>query len=541
MIRRAVWAEAAAAALLCAALAGQGILAAKANAPTADEFAHHVANGFTYLVTGDFRMNPASPPLPRALSAAPLLATGVRAPLEHPSWSSGDSPAFAREFFYRSGADADTLLFLARMPILGLSLILGLCVYVWTRRRWGRAAGLLALALYVFCPDVVAHSSLATADLAAALFFFLTITRFGAYLEAPTAGRLVLCGVAAGLMFLSKFSALLLLPLLPAIALTSGRLRAVAPAKTAGFLLAAALTVWAGYAFECKPLLERTPDPVKKAAEYRRIGGERLVTFAQKVPVPLSTFASALVSMCYTRSQGTNAYLLGEWSREGWWYYYFAASAVKHTIPFLAALAAALLAWPRLKAGRLNTALIGVPILLFFALTLGDKAQAGTRYFLPLVPLMCAAAGAGLACLARQGLARMALVLALVGWHAVEALSVSPYPLTYFNQIAGGPANGYKWLRDSNLDWGQGLKPLGRLARERGYGQIALQYPWPADPEYYGIRYRVPAADEQSRPLEDVYAISVHSLDSFAWTASREPDAVVAHSIHVYDLRRARP
>jgi hypothetical protein len=30
-----------------------------------------------------------------------------------------------------------------------------------------------------------------------------------------------------------------------------------------------------------------------------------------------------------------------------------------------------------------------------------------------------------------------------------------PHYLAYFNEIIGGPRNGYKYLIDSNLDWGQ--------------------------------------------------------------------------------------
>jgi len=36
--------------------------------------------------------------------------------------------------------------------------------------------------------------------------------------------------------------------------------------------------------------------------------------------------------------------------------------------------------------------------------------------------------------------------------------TVAPHYLAYFNELAGGPANGFKELADSNLDWGQDLR-----------------------------------------------------------------------------------
>src|SRR3989344_7000616 len=44
-------------------------------------------------------------------------------------------------------------------------------------------------------------------------------------------------------------------------------------------------------------------------------------------------------------------------------------------------------------------------------------------------------------------------LLILFGWYLIENLRVYPYYLTYFNQIAGGPSGGYRYVVDSNLDW----------------------------------------------------------------------------------------
>jgi hypothetical protein len=524
----------------------QAIWAAARNAPTADEMAHHVASGYSYLASGgDFRMNPASPPFPRMLSAAPLFLTGVHPPFSDTSWESGDSPRFANRFFYHSGVPADTLIFWARMPIVVISLLFAVCVWVWTRRLWGVPAGLAALLLYTFCPDIVAHSSLATADLTVAFFFFISIVCFTDYLDCPGRAGSVRTGFFAGLTFLSKFTALLLIPILFLIAVISGKWRELRPSRAVTCLAVMIMTIWAGYFFEVKPLLQNTPDPTKKAAAFEHIGGPKLLEFAQNIPVPLATFSTAVVSMGYTRAAGTSAYLMGEWSRQGWKYYYFVAFAVKNTPPFvlLSVLSLVFIMVGRSGLNRVAACAIVVPTIFFFVVTVGDKAQAGIRYFLPVYPLLFTAAGGLLGRWwqsARRGLWCKVLVAGLLVWHAGEAVAVGPHYLTYFSSLAGGPDNGYKWLRDSNLDWGQGLKDLAVYAKRNPGSIIVLHYPWPADPAAYDFSFRPFRSEELERPGSERYAIAVHWLDDITWLRGREPDAKIGHSIFVYDLTKQK-
>jgi 4-amino-4-deoxy-L-arabinose transferase-like glycosyltransferase len=400
--------------ILLAALAGQCIFSMRTKAPTSDELSHHVASGYSHLVMRDFRMNPAMPPLPRLLSAIPLYFLGEKMPSDHISWKEGNSPVFAQEFFYHYNKNADQIIFWARFPIVLVSLLFALLVFAWARELFGDAGGIMALILYVFCPDVVAHSSLATSDLCVAFFFTLTFYLFWKYLKAPSRKLIVLTGLAAGGAFLSKFSAVLLFPILLIAALAARRGASVTPRKIAGFLLVCFATVWAGYFFEVKPLLKNTPDPAKKIAFIQKIGGDGLVAIAEKTPLPLSTFASAISGMVFTRAKGTNAYLMGHWSQTGWWYYYFVAFAIKNTIPFLILIFAAFILLPKLKLDRTTLSIVIVPIAFFFIATMPDRAQAGIRYFLPVYPLFfLLAAGAAAHLSAKRGAAKTAVIALL--------------------------------------------------------------------------------------------------------------------------------
>ncbi len=72
-------------------------------------------------------------------------------------------------------------------------------------------------------------------------------------------------------------------------------------------------------------------------------------------------------------------------------------------------------------------------------------------------------------------------------WYAAGTLRNHPHHLAYFNEIAGGPANGYRHLVDSNLDWGQDLKRLAAWATRAGSPPLKLSYFGSADPAYYGL------------------------------------------------------
>jgi hypothetical protein len=124
-------------------------------------------------------------------------------------------------------------------------------------------------------------------------------------------------------------------------------------------------------------------------------------------------------------------------------------------------------------------------ILVFLAIaSTGSKRNIGFRYLLPLAPL----AIIWISGLVRGGnWSRYLLGLGLAG-QALAIASIHPYELSYFNELAGGPRGGRHILADSNLDWGQGIKPLVRLQKERPeFRDITLYYFGTSDPTRYGF------------------------------------------------------
>src|SRR3989338_3654153 len=138
---------------------------------TSDEVAHLPA-GYSYLKTNDFRMNPEHPPLVKILSGIFLLPLNLVINVENEAWENSWQWVFGQDFIYKWNTNTDQLLFFGRLPIVLLSLLLGYFVYLFAKKLYGVKAGLFALFLYVFSPNILAHSQLVTTDLGGALFLF---------------------------------------------------------------------------------------------------------------------------------------------------------------------------------------------------------------------------------------------------------------------------------------------------------------------------------------------------------------------------------
>jgi hypothetical protein len=263
------------------------------------------------------------------------------------------------------------------------------------------------------------------------------------------------------------------------------------------------------------------------------------------------------------------AFLNGQFGTTGWWWYFPYAFAVKTTIPAmivgLLALAGLVLRWKTGDNGdawiaRVRTSLYaGTPLLalvvVYWAFALTTHLNIGHRHLLPIYPALCILAGG--AAFWTQPLFERSRVgepqggrqrrrqrstalrkspsgwrsaagvatLGLLAWHLVESVSVRPNYLAYFNQLAGGPAEGYKHLADSSLDWGQDLPALkqwldGQGLQQAGANGVYLSYFGTARPEYYGIRATVLAGFIDRRPPQPpvplgggVYCVSATVLD----------------------------
>jgi len=535
---------------------------ARLKSPTYDEQGY-IARGYAYVKLGDKHILIGTPMMLNAWNALPLLLLpDVRLETGHPTWEGTDFHDVSAHFLWDSGNDVDQVVFWARLPTMILSLLLAATVYRWARELYGPRAGWLALFLAVLSPNVLAHARLATTDLGLAFFFFLATYCLWRYLEARTWANLMWASVALGLSQGTKFSALLIAPVWVAVGAAwvffgeraageSWSRRALSLALAgAGMAAGGFLVLWATYGLEVAPVTEGGPSvpAATHFCQWMNISG-RLAGEATRRAL---------------------AFLMGHYSDTGWWYYFPVAFLLKTPLPTLALLLWAIslslhrpsdAAVPHLWRRELAVIL---PPAIYFAFSFTSKLNLGYRYLLPVLPFLFVYVSKIANCELRiadrntkHTMRNTALAL-LIGWYAFSTILIYPHFLAYFNELAGGPEGGWRYLVDSNIDWGQDAILLRQYLDERGVDRVKLAWFGESRPEYYGVDYEPLPAWPPNRekvatrtfspvaPAPGVYAISVTNLqgallddhDTYAWFREREPLDKIGYSVFLYEVPR---
>ncbi len=531
--------------LLLALLFAQLLAAATQLSATIDE-GFHITSGHEYLRTGQMRLLDEHTPLVKALMAWPLLLVPDLTPPEQaPGWVEGDLISVAQEttLAYRP---IGRVIVACRIPVALLTLLLAATVYRWAADWFGPTAGVFALTLLTFDPNVLAHGSLATTDLGATAFIFWAVWASARYLRRPRAGRWWAAALLLGLAQGAKLTAALLLPVLGLLALADAWLkeaenRPLALARSAlsysGMVAVAGLMVWALYLFEVRPLPELSSGALPAASHV-----ERWLRLQDNI------------------SYGRESFLLGQNKMHGWWQYFPVALALKTPLPTLlfAALALVTFAFGRRRRASDELTLALFP-LTYFTLSLTSTINIGYRHLLPLLPFLFIWVGRigewangrithyGLRCTLRF------THYALLIWYIIGTARLSPHYLAYFNLIAGGPDEGYRFLADSNTDWGQGLYDLGEYQRRHDLETVKLSLFTFLDPAAFGVDYEPiapmrgapPVLPSRFNPQPGLYAISATTLDgvplplpsTFDWFRHRAPIAKLAHVLFLYRVK----
>jgi 4-amino-4-deoxy-L-arabinose transferase-like glycosyltransferase len=460
-----------AAGLLLLAFLAQVLLASPANSAAFDE-EYHFAAGYAYLRTGDPRLSTEHPPLVNVWNALPLLFLDPKLPLDHPTWQNATTDDFGDTFLWQTNFDrAVPIVLLSRIPIAMLGLLLGAVVFRWASNLFGVKAGLLALTLFAFDPNLIAQSRLSTTDLGLALMMTLAMWRLWAWLRKPTWLNLILVGVVSGAAITTKFTGVMLAPLFllavllyPAaqgqrywkeILIRIGRLIVVG--------IIALLCIWIVYGFEIKDGL------------------------------PAATYWHGLIKVFTEYSQGYPTFLFGQISRTGWWYYFPVTFVLKTSLPTLIMFIIGFITIFTRREARCSAASWLSPLVLMgFALI--SPLAIGYRHILPVLPFVLVVGGAAAQVLLRSHQAqyrvmRVACGICLIAWLVLSTLAIYPHHLSYFNEIAGGPAQADRVLVDSNLDWGQDLPALKQMMLDRNLNCVNLSYFGTALPAAYGVRY----------------------------------------------------
>ena len=112
----------------------------------------------------------------------------------------------------RGIANQRTLLFVARLPMVVLTLLLGLSLYGMARQFAGPWGGVLTLTLFVTSPFFIANGPLVMNDILIALFSLWTMWYFASLWQEPTSRNALLFAASLAGALLAKFSGVFLFP-----------------------------------------------------------------------------------------------------------------------------------------------------------------------------------------------------------------------------------------------------------------------------------------------------------------------------------------
>lgn len=578
------------------------ILNAKNDSTTFDEVAH-IPAGYSYLVEHDTRLNPEHPPLIKDLSAFPLLFLGLNFDTTQKFWTGElkgkwDEGQWAagRHLLYEAGNDADRIVFWARVPIVLLSLALGLFLFRWGKELVGTLGGLLVLFLYAFDPNILGHNHFVTTDIGVAAFLTFAFYYFLRFLKKPTWKNTVLGGIFLGLLLVSKFSSIVALPIFGFSLLAysfscrtkhpSWKERFLAVGNYFGKALAAfavaAIVIWGVYKANTfampKEVFAQTVNfffsPTDSNIKTVYTNKALHALNESDLTRPWATYLFGPAWMFKRVSGGNGAYFLGEVGN-GFTWYFPTVFAIKETIPFLALTFFALfygLARFIRNAARtdhpkglrhrlahfLRESVIDYTLLAFIAayayLSITGGLNIGFRHLFPILPFIYLLIGKKVFELYRRAQYHTKqLILIFLGfllsWLLLTTLAAYPYYMSYFNEAVGGPKQGYHLVTDSNADWGQDLKRLrDYLDRNPLIDKIRVDYFGGGNPRLY-LEDKYLQWWDSKRPIEaGWYAISVNFLqgsiydtkrpdsDTYRWLQNYEPVDRVGTSILIYHI-----
>jgi len=557
---------------------------------TFDETAH-IAAGYSYLTQKDMRLNPEHPPLIKDLAALPLLFLNLNFPKDHPSWIQKDNPIwwqqfeFASQFLYHSGNNPDQILLWSRLPMILLLIFLGWFLFYWAKELFGNKAALITLFLFSFSPIFLAHGRLVTTDVGAALGVVLSTYFWLRFLKNPTKKNIILAGVIFGISMLLKFSLILLIPFFAIITLFYAGLK-MGKKYILKYLGLALLVGIIGIIFIIWPVYQYhvwnyPPERQVRDAEFLLSNHplqflRKFIPWMAKTPI-LRAYAQYLLglSLVYQRGIGGHTtYFLGEISAAGWPQYFPIVYLIKEPLAFHILTAISLIylsflikepLWKNtfrrifdwIKNHFTEFSMITF-ILIYWASSITSNLNIGVRHLLPVFPFTFLLVSGLLNLWLKNppyGI-KYLIIGILIFWQIISVIKIYPYFLAYFNEIAGGPDNGYLYTVDSNLDWGQDLKRLKKWIEENKIEKIYLDYFGGGNPEYYLKEKYAPwwgTRNPKELPKGNYLAVSASLLQGgrakpapdfdqpygyYLWLYQYEPPiAKIGYSIFVYYIR----
>ena len=483
---------------------------------TIDEGFHLLA-GYRYWQCADFGVNSEHPPLVKIVAATPLWFSHIPAPrgaCGKDQTTKDYGYGLGYNYLYGGQVDADALLRRARLAVSIFALLLAAGCFLLGYALFGPQAGAFALFLLVFEPTILAHAALVTTDAALSAFVSLAVLAFYLYSRSRQVLWQVATGIATGATLSAKHSGVLIVPILIALAAVEFAWERKVTNASAGsilhlgvrragelaiiFLIAVAV-LWTSYGwrYAARPHGEAMTLPLTDFIAKAQLQGTHGFVLTTAIPALVKAhllpeaYLYGLVDVLNVSDPGQPPFLLGKLYPNGLWYYFPVAFIIKATLGFLALLLLALVTGHWMSSDRqLPFPYLVIPPLIFLLVASHSGLNIGLRHVLPIFPFLCVLIAGAMVPLWGRGPGWKAVIALLVGAHVISSLRAYPNYLAYSNEAWGGPLNTYRYLTDSNVDWGNGLYQVRDYLRAHRITDCWMAYDGVASTAYYDIPCR---------------------------------------------------
>jgi len=543
-----------------------------------DETAH-IPAGYSYLSQHDMRLNPEHPPMIKDLSALPLMFMRLNFDTSQKFWTEDVNGQWdaGKSLLWESGNNPDRIIFWSRLPIVLLSLLLGWLIFKWARELAGTAAGIFALVLYAFDPNILGHNHFVTTDIGIAAFTAFSFYYFLKFIKEPTWKNVLLGGIFLGLLQLAKFSSILVFPIFGLVLIVfpliakgknnshpdiKARFKKLGEyfGKGLAAIAISLIIVWGVYFINNfnmpkEKLAESINyyfDPSDENAKAVYTNKLLLAMNQNYLTRPMSEYVLGL-SMVFKRVSGGNgAYFMEQVSSKAFPAYFPTVFLIKEPLPILffvicsIAMTLFLFARSSIEIFRkhpskifskiidyVRTHITEVSLLSFIVLysyiSLTGNLNIGLRHLFPMFPFIYILVAQSIVEFIKKmknldvRFASVLFVSALSFLLILQTALAYPYYMSYFNESVGGSKNGYNFVTDSNADWGQDLKRLQKFIGEHPeIDKIRVDYFGGGMPGYY-LGNKFISWWDSKRPIEPGwYAVSTNFLQGSIYSSEND-------------------
>lgn len=423
-----------------------------------------------------------------------------------------------RMLIFNPENNPDLIILLSRLSVIIFNSIFLFILYLLLSKTWGKRSALMGIFFIAVSQFSIAHASLVTTDFMATILSISALALFSVFIKKFFQNeknlRWMLVSILFfSLSFLTKFSTLTLIPVAflggLAYSIIATNNKAKIFSYTERFLTMMILSLLLVFSFYSFHVANSDGEGIRfqlqnnYPSKLPSYGKEFLMKMAEgnRLERAIATYGVGL-SMTINRidSAGQSTYFLGKvYGSEGAGPWYFPTLYLtKLPAPFLATQGLLLLllifaiynltlklikkevTLQDVFGSRKKISALSILLIIFIAIyarnALNSRLNIGLRHFMPVIMASAILTGRWVSLFWYKKYFKYfktkPVFLLLSAFLIISVFISFPYYLSYYNIMSGGTNNGYKIATDSNYDWGQDIKRLGKWMAENDVKKI---------------------------------------------------------------------